>query len=130
MINDIDYCDDRGYTAGCRHSREYSCGQENYRLHSRRQSYVCESPHESRRKLSRSRRCSDLRNEGQNRDYNHEDHECIWKRRFMKSNAPRHGSSGTEDDLQGITVILHFGNREDVVVKTDLRRGETVDFDV
>lgn len=47
----------------------------------------------------------------------------------MKSKVP-YDSGGTEDDLQGITVILRFGNREDVVVDTDLRRGETVDFDV
>ncbi|KAG9248090.1 hypothetical protein BJ878DRAFT_489832 [Calycina marina] len=58
-----------------------------------------------------------------------DNHECVWKRRFMKAKAPS-TSSATEDDLQGITVILKFGNREDVVVNTDLRRGETVNFDV
>ena len=118
----------------CRHSREYSCGQirsqHTIKHRSPRESCGYESPFERRRRLNRSRRCSDLRDEVQNRRHRNSEHDCVWKRRFLKSNTPICGSGGMEDDLQAVTVILRFENREDVVINTDLKKGETADLDV
>jgi len=133
LFDDTGHDGKQRYASGCRQSRDYSCGQErshHISHYSHRKLNGNETPPSKHpRRLNRSRRYSDLRDEIQNHRHSNEEHECVWKRRFMKSKVPIYGS-GTEDDLQGITVILRFGNREDVVVNTDLRRGETVDFDV
>jgi hypothetical protein len=58
--------------------------------------------------------------------HDHKDgHECIWKRRFLEQ-AQYQGIANAQrekGELLGVSVIIHFEGRENVVINADLRDG-------
>jgi hypothetical protein len=60
-----------------------------------------------------------------------EEHECIWKKRFVASQngsvSQRGGDKeGVDALLKGLTVVIHWEGKEDLAIEADLRKGSVV----
>jgi hypothetical protein len=58
-----------------------------------------------------------------------DDHQCDWKEKYLalKPEVEGQGGQGRQQDdigLEGLTIVLHFKSRDDLVINTDLRELE------